>query len=183
MSTRLTDAVFFHEHLDTTRPGLEEIPALAAKGDYAACRKMLAAYVRTMLQPELYFSKPLAGQKNLADGVDYERAEKALKNIMSSCGFEWDFGEEGPIDWFANPTYNGYKEWTWQLSRHAEWRVLARAYRATGDEKYAACAAWTVMRSSFSIRKNREIAAPSLTKNLPMLFIYSPFREDIYNLI
>ena len=36
MSTRLTDAVFFGEHLDTTRPGLTEIPALAAKGDYKA---------------------------------------------------------------------------------------------------------------------------------------------------
>ncbi len=140
MSTRLTDAVFFGEHLDTTRPGLTEIPALAAKGDYKACRKVFAAYVRGMLQPERHFSKVPAIQKNLADGVDYERAEKALKNIMSSCGFEWDFGE-GPIDWFSNPTYNGYKEWTWQLSRHAEWRVLARAYRETGDEKYAEGAA------------------------------------------
>jgi len=104
-STRLTDAVFFGEHLDTTRPGLTEIPALAAKGDYKACRKVFAAYVRGMLQPERHFSKVPAIQKNLADGVDYERAEKALKNIMSSCGFEWDFGEEGPVDWFSNPTY------------------------------------------------------------------------------
>ena len=78
MCTRLTDAVFFGEHLDTTRPGLTEIPALAAKGDYKACRKVFSAYVRGMLQPERHFSKVPAIQKNLADGVDYERAEKAF---------------------------------------------------------------------------------------------------------
>ena len=33
MGTRLTDAVFFGEYLRADLPGLEEIPALAAKGE------------------------------------------------------------------------------------------------------------------------------------------------------
>ena len=54
-----------------------------------------------------------------------------------SCGVMHDFGAKNPVDWFHNPTYNGYREWTWQLSRHHEWRHLARMYRRTKDERYA----------------------------------------------
>ncbi len=44
---------------------------------------------------------------------------------------------QGKVDWFSNPTYNKYAEWTWQLSRHNEWKILAHMYRKTGKEKYA----------------------------------------------
>jgi hypothetical protein len=44
---------------------------------------------------------------------------------------------DGPVDWFSNPTYNKYGEWTWQLSRHPEIQNLALAYKVTGDERYA----------------------------------------------
>ena len=138
--TRLTDERFFGELLDTTRSGLEGIPAAAAAGDYATCRRLFAAHVRGMLEPERYFSTLEVDMKAADHDEERVRADKALRNIVSSCGFEWDFGE-GPVDWFANPTFNGYEEWTWQLSRHHEWRCLARTYRATGDEIYAeACA-------------------------------------------
>ncbi len=140
MGTKLTDAKFFGELLDTTRPGLENIPALAAKEDYAACRRVFAAHVREMLQPETYFSIFSLAFYDQCPELAGVPADKAVKNIVSSCGIEWDFGE-GPIDWFLNPTYNGYPEWTWQLSRHPEWRTLARAYRETGDEIYAEAAA------------------------------------------
>lgn len=53
-----------------------------------------------------------------------------------SCGYMHEFpGAE--VDWESNPTYNQYKEWTWQLSRHHEWRCLGRCYRETNDERYA----------------------------------------------
>ena len=136
MGTKLTDARFFGELLDTTRPGLEGIPALAAKEDYAACRRVFAAHVREMLQPDKYFSIFSLAFYDQCPELAGSPADKAAKNIVSSCGMEWDFGE-GPIDWFLNPTYNGYPEWTWQLSRHPEWRTMARAYRETGDEMYA----------------------------------------------
>jgi hypothetical protein len=62
-----------------------------------------------------------------------------LKHRLISCGIAHDFGEV--VDWFANPTYNQYREWTWQLNRHSDWKALAYVYRETGDEKYAeACA-------------------------------------------
>ena len=136
----LTDAKFFGELLDTTQPGLEGIPAAAAAGDYARCRKMFGDYVRASLQPEVFFTTLPDGMKpewteKLADG-----AEKACRHYMVSCGTPSDF-KGAPVDWFSNPTYNNYCEWPWQLSRHAELQTLAKAYRATGNEEYAeACA-------------------------------------------
>jgi hypothetical protein len=60
---------------------------------------------------------------------------------MRSIGISHQFGPI--IDWSFDVTsapgskYPVNNEWTWQLNRHAEWDALARAYRDTGDEKYA----------------------------------------------
>ena len=141
MGTKLTDSVFFTQLLDTALPGLEEIPSLAAAADYAACRRVFAAYVRQMLHPEIFFSSQREMDTvNETPEEEVECAEKAVRNIMRSVGVEYDFGE-GPVDWFSNPTYNQYNEWTWQLSRHREWYMMSRVYRRTGDERYASAVA------------------------------------------
>ena len=134
MGTRLTDAKFFGELIDCTLPGLEEIPALAAKEDYAACRRLFAVHVRQMLQPEVYLNSLNPNTKDVSQTSS--SADEAVQNKVLVCEIPWDFGD-GPIDWFFNPTYNGYPEWTWQLSRHMEWIIMARAYREIGDKKYA----------------------------------------------
>ena len=46
---RLTDEEFFTEHIDTTRPGLADLPAAVAAGDYAAARRIFAADARASL--------------------------------------------------------------------------------------------------------------------------------------
>ena len=135
----LTDERFFGELLNCTFPGLEEIPAAAAAGDYAACRKIFADFFRGYLQPETYFaSRPDKGEVEGTDEL-FKRAEDACNHYMVSCSTPFQFGEK--VDWFSNPTYNGYKEWTWQLSRHDELQTLSRAYRAEKNEKYAAACA------------------------------------------
>ena len=137
MGTKLTDQVFFSELVDTTQPGLAEIARYAAVEDYAACRKTFAAFVRNMLRPDVFFRAERIMEKALEnEHEELERAEKAVRNIMLSVGVEYDFGD-GPIDWYSNHTYNQYKEWTWQLSRHKEWQIMSRVYRRTGDERYA----------------------------------------------
>lgn len=141
MGTKLTDAVFFTQLLDASLPGLEDLPVLAAASDFAACRKVFATYVRQMLHPEVFFSvKREMDTVNETPEEEVECAEKAVHNIMRSVGVEYDFGD-GPIDWFSNPTYNQYNEWTWQLSRHREWYMMSRVYRRTGGERYAAAVA------------------------------------------
>lgn len=136
---KLTDERFFGELVNCTLPGLEEIPAAAAKGDYATCRRLFAAHVRESLRPDLYFTIPYEAPENkyTFDGeTEEEAAERIAKHYLISVGVPHQF--EGKVDWFANPTYNGYKEWTWQLSRCHEWKLLAHLYHKTGDERYAA---------------------------------------------
>ncbi len=61
------------------------------------------------------------------DETEAEAAERVLKLELISCGVAHQF--EDDVDWFSNPTFNKYKEWTWQL--------LGEQYQATGDERYA----------------------------------------------
>ncbi len=55
---------------------------------------------------------------------------------FSSCGIPFHF-KDRKIDWESNPTYNQYKEWPWQLSRHPEFTTLAEYYTYTKDEAVA----------------------------------------------
>jgi hypothetical protein len=135
---RLTDADFFHG-IDTTRPGLEGIPEAVAHGDFATARQHFAAEVRRTLEPERFFcvQREFRGAHFMKEGETPEgAAERILTGELISCSTPHRF--EGEVDWFINPTFNQYKEWTWQLSRHSEWGILAERYRATGDERYAA---------------------------------------------
>jgi hypothetical protein len=136
---RVTDADFFGALLDTDRPGLQDIPAAVAEGDFAAARRMFAAEVRRTIQPERFLDikRAFRGNHFMRPGeTAAEAAERILRLELISCSTPHQF--VGEVDWFANPTFNQYREWTWQLSRHPEWAVLAEQYRATGDERYAA---------------------------------------------
>lgn len=67
---------------------------------------------------------------------------RRFKNhVMISVGTACDFGKEGPVDWKANPTENQYKEWTWQLNRRHELKLLAHQYHMDPDPQYAQTAA------------------------------------------
>lgn len=135
---RLSDADLFTKVIDVTRPGLEGIPAAVARGDFAAARRLFAAEVRRTLQPERFFRirRQFRGQSFMYPNETVaEAAERILRLELISCSTPHQF--HGQVDWFANPTYNQYREWTWQLNRHPEWAILAERYRETGDERYA----------------------------------------------
>ena len=72
---------------------------------------------------------------------DTERLTKAAARTMAgelcSCS-TWHKFPGGEVDWFANPTWNKYREWTWQLSRHPFLTTLAEYYTLTRDPKAAA---------------------------------------------
>ncbi len=140
MSVRLSDEKFFCELLDTSVPGLSGIDNLYRESGSAAAEKQFADFIRTVPFPaEQYFAANSGGYKEnswtLPDEDQYAAAERIMRHELISCGFPYAFGER--VDWEYNPTYNGYQEWTWQLSRHHEWRLLALCYRETGDERYA----------------------------------------------
>lgn len=146
-TTRLTDKRFFTECVDTSIPALSGLPALAEAGDFAAAQHIFAEYVRGALHPEQYLAgekESLAGRANKIKA----EAERVLGHTFISCRVPYTF--EGEIDWEFNPTYNGYKEWPWQLNRHPEWSALARYYLLTGDER--AAADWAAQLKSWAIQ-------------------------------
>ena len=130
----LTDKELF-DALDYSLPETQPILEALNKGDSTAARHAFAECVRASIKPEIYFSIPGKVIKpELTDTLKRD-AERALRHEMVSCGTPMKF--EGKVDWYANPTYNQYREWPWQLSRHPELVYLANAYRATGEERYA----------------------------------------------
>lgn len=134
---RLTDAAFFAQ-IDTLLPGLEGLSDAVDRGNYAEARQILATHVRASLQPErlLGIQRAFGGHSSKRPNETTEQAaERILQGELISCSTPYRF--EGEVDWTINPTFNQYREWTWQLSRHPEWGVLAEQYRKTGDERYA----------------------------------------------
>ncbi len=131
----LSDAELYAS-LDTERfPALAKCSALLESGDARQARKIFADTARTIFNKEKFFTLPGKEAKPELTASLKATAERALAHNMWSCGTHMQF--EGKVDWFANPTYNQYKEWTWQLSRHSELIALANAYRASEDQRYA----------------------------------------------
>lgn len=129
---------FFTSCLDLGLPGMEKIREAVQERNFESAIKAFGGYVRTSLRPDVFFSIPFEIAENhymRANESEREAAERICENKLISCGTEYDFGET--VDWFSNPTFNQYKEWTWQLSRHNEWKLLGHVYRETGDERYA----------------------------------------------
>ncbi len=122
--------------IDTERyPVYAECIKLLSEGNAVQARKVFADNARKIFNKENFFTLPGKEANPELTNPLKGTAERALEHHMWSCGTPMKF--EGKVDWFANPTYNQYKEWTWQLSRHSELIALAKAYRASGDQRYA----------------------------------------------
>ena len=104
-----------------------------------------ASFFRSYLSStrEKFFSIPYERPENvftLPGESDEDAAERISGGTLVSVGIPSSFGSAGSVDWQSNPTYNGYKEWTWQLSRHNDIKLLAHEYLLTGKKKYAEAA-------------------------------------------
>ena len=135
----ITDEKFFGEILDPSIPELSDLQTIYQKKGLAAAEKQFADFVRGAIETEKYFQIPYYERENSWSypyESDLEAAERILSGSLMSCGYMHTF-PNGKIDWKCNPTYNAYEEWTWQLSRHHEFRCLGKCYRDTGDEKFA----------------------------------------------
>ncbi len=132
-SPAISDAELF-EMLDLNRPGLEKVKAAVSAGNMKASKHEFAEYLRNRQTP--VWKWDWRNEPKRADDpskVDTSAAEKVMAHELWSCSHYQKY--EGEIDWTLNPI--NYREWPWQLSRHRDWVILANAYRATGDEKYA----------------------------------------------
>lgn len=137
----MNEIKFFRECLDLDYKGMEEVKKAVCAENYEEAKKAFASYIRSALEPERFFSVPYEVPENaylFENETAHEACERVVNDhVMIAVGVPCDFGKDKEIDWLANPTYNKYEEWTWQLSRHPEWKMLAHEYRLTGDNRYA----------------------------------------------
>lgn len=131
---RLGDEAFF-QMLDLDRADQAAVKTAVAKSDWTAARHALAEHMRTRPMPRWSFSPRLVGDRT---SFSPNGAEDVLRHRLSG----WQFGSS--IDWSFNPTTRpgstqpANPEWTWGLNRHYAWMTLSAAWRAGGDEKFAA---------------------------------------------
>ena len=136
----ISDERFFCSELDLTIDGLGGIDVTFKEKGLEAAEAQFGDFIRGYLKPEMYFRMPYYGRENAwarKDEDDFRAAERIITGELCSVGYFTKFPDTKSVNWDSNPTANQYCEWTWQLSRHHEWRCLGWCYRQTGDEKYA----------------------------------------------
>ena len=136
----ISDERFFCSELDLTIDGLCGIDVTFKEKGLEAAEAQFGDFIRGYLKPEKYFRMPYYGRENAwarKDEDDFQAAERIITGELCSVGYFTKFPDTKSVNWDSNPTANQYCEWTWQLSRHHEWRCLGWCYRQTGDEKYA----------------------------------------------
>ncbi len=125
--------------LDESISALKKVKETALGGDLTLARRLFADHIRNGGYSELFFKNRDTVSTKTFLSYDEKKlaaeAERVLSHELMSVGVPHKFGKD--VDWFYNATYNGYREWTWQLSRHYDLRILAAAYEKFGDEKYA----------------------------------------------
>ncbi len=130
-----TDPALLLSRLNLDHPGLEQVKNRAA--DPAAAMQALLTYYRerTSVKHPVERSSKSAGLNCSATPEDLETASNALKHILVGQSAYPPYFCGDDINWNTRPVPDN--EWVWQLNRMSFWDALGRAYRHTGDEKYA----------------------------------------------
>ncbi len=120
--------------LDLSRPGLERVARLHAAGDDQAAAQALLEYFRTrrgVVCPEVDLD-------SVVISADEQRwADEALEHrFFVHSGYQPSFFYGDDIDWQYWPVKDN--ELRWQLHRMKWWVPMGKAYRRSGDERYAA---------------------------------------------
>lgn len=131
------------ELLDLDRPGLEDVKRFYQAGDLSNAARELLTYYRerpvynpgvNMLQPSVTATEQQIADQATKEG-DYRFKVYEYVDADGKC---YSFkGEDGTIDWSYIPeAMKGEKEFMYQLHRHQWMLPQAKAYKATGEEKY-----------------------------------------------
>ncbi len=131
----IKDEVFFSS-LDSNIPEMRKASELYFAGDRDSATKVFADYVKNNLDTERILKAYSISVDAVPSEAVMKEANAALEYNLFSVGIYHKF-EKGKVDWYSNPTENGYEEWTWQFARHYQLLSIALAYNYTKDERYA----------------------------------------------
>ncbi len=121
------------ELLDLTKPGLEKVNSLVKEGKQAEASVALLDYYkqrRNVKHPEVDL-------KNVKINKEEQQwADDGLKHIFFvHKGYQPSYFYGDDINWEFWPVQDN--ELRWQLHRHKWWTPMGKAFRVSGDEKYA----------------------------------------------
>lgn len=134
---RLSEAEFYAA-LDTHIPALQLVRSAAQRDDWPAARQAFAQYIRQRTSVH-WLKGPKRPEKHLTRPGATSEADALLKHQWKWGTRRFDLGPD--IDWASNQMNDGEsatREWNASLNRHFHFAILAGAYEATGDERYAA---------------------------------------------
>lgn len=129
-----SESTLLLSRLDLDTPGLEKVKASA--GNPTAAAAELLTYYRNRSHVKHPVGRAVdVHDKTVASEKDLKIADDALEHVFVGqpaypshfCGND--------IDWSTNPYPD--QEWVWQLNRMTFWESMGKAYRQTGDERYA----------------------------------------------
>lgn len=136
--------------LDLSAEPLKPIATAVASGDFGKADHELAEYFRHRSNVAWRFDPAaVTHDPSYKDPV----AEDAVKGrLQGGLVMAWHTFPDNNVDWYYNETMTTpglapNMEWQWQLCRMSFWGNLARAYRATSDDRYAE--AWVKQLHSF----------------------------------
>lgn len=135
------------ELLNLTLPGLETVKEAVKSEDYNKAAENLLIYYRNrqnVKHPEVNLKRVRISEE------EQKWADDGLKHVFFvHSGYQpsYFYGED--INWEYWPVQDN--ELRWQLHRHKWWTPMGKAYRVSGDEKYAK--EWTLQYLDW-IRKN-----------------------------
>lgn len=110
-------------------PGLEDVSKLVDAGDSLQAEQALLDYFRNRIEKET------AGKKYAISKGDQQMADNALEHKFFSMSAYPSYFYGKDIDWTYWPVRDN--ELRWQLHRHKWFVPMGKAYRISGDEKYA----------------------------------------------
>lgn len=119
--------------LNLDYPGLEKVKEACGRQDYQEAAKALLDYYRTrrdVVQPDIDLNNLKISEK------EQKWADDALEHtFFVHYGYQPSFNYGKDINWEYWPVQDN--ELRWQLHRHKWFTPMGKAYRISGDEKYA----------------------------------------------
>ena len=121
------------ELLDLDRPGLEKVKSLHQTGKDEEAAAALLDYYRTRIA----IKHPTVNLEKVTISKDEQKwADDGLNHIFfSHRGFQPSLNYGADINWEYWPVHDN--ELRWQLHRTKWWVPMGKAFRISGDEKYA----------------------------------------------
>ncbi|MEA4936372.1 MAG: heparinase II/III family protein [Paludibacter sp.] len=135
------------ELLDLKKPGLEKVNELVQAGKQQEAATALLDYYRNRSNVK----HPSVNLKNVKISAEEQKwADDGLKHVFFvHKGYQPSYFYGDDINWEYWPVQDN--ELRWQLHRHKWWTPMGKAYRISGDEKYAR--EWTLQYIDW-IKKN-----------------------------